>query len=545
MTSVLNSKKNGLFIVIDALRYDTLESPEARKFLFPALSRFIEQSRVTKLTTNAQATQFVMPALFSQTYPLDYGGYNNGIKDRPASYAEVIHAAGYSTALYSACNQLGVGLGYERGFDVCATALDYRLLIEHRISRFLDYHIKAMRAGRQSREDILSIIQEEWGRLLGGIRENYENAEKAAWSAALARHNRRVAQGVDAEAALVQRNPEAVLAKLEAVPAGIYWHFLGDETVNRVSLFNKRTIESVRWRSRRWLNRRRFPPIILLSHFEAIAPEILGPVLERLRSGKLGSPWHMHIHLMDVHDARAINRIGNFMARMRFLPRWFRARTRRLTRRHWIYDTALMYVDRQLGELFELLEKSGEMANTCVVITGDHGNSFALSPRKKAGISTRTYREDIEVPLAVHAPWMDAPKPVGQYDSMSVSATILEGMGLQAAESFRGRSVFEPGKVAIVSESAGSGNADVGTRDLHFTVTGDQYKLIAVLNGNRLTVEKLFDLHKDPDEQTNLAGEPERKPAAESLVTYLMYERAELLKERGVDLKVPDWQMAA
>ena len=82
--------KNAIFIIIDALRYDVLSDPKKSRFLFPNMTELVEQGFIKKVTTNAQSTQFVLPSLFSLTYPLDYGGYNEGIRNRPASYVECI-----------------------------------------------------------------------------------------------------------------------------------------------------------------------------------------------------------------------------------------------------------------------------------------------------------------------------------------------------------------------------------------------------------------------------------------------------------------------
>jgi hypothetical protein len=68
--------RNGLFLLIDALRYDVVSNAEAREFMFPNLARIIDRGFVRRVVTNAQSTQFVMPAIFSQTYPLDHGGYD-------------------------------------------------------------------------------------------------------------------------------------------------------------------------------------------------------------------------------------------------------------------------------------------------------------------------------------------------------------------------------------------------------------------------------------------------------------------------------------
>ena len=91
---------------------------------------------------NAQATQFVLPALFSLTYPLDHGGYNSGIRHRPRSYAEQLADAGYSTQMMASCNVLGITHGYDRGFSEMHTAMDARAVLAHLIGRNLLYELK-------------------------------------------------------------------------------------------------------------------------------------------------------------------------------------------------------------------------------------------------------------------------------------------------------------------------------------------------------------------------------------------------------------------
>lgn len=83
-----NIKKNKtLFIVIDALRYDVFTNNAVRARLFPNLNKVIKKGFLIKAIANAQSTQFVLPSLFSSTYPLDHGGYNYGVRNRN-SYIE-------------------------------------------------------------------------------------------------------------------------------------------------------------------------------------------------------------------------------------------------------------------------------------------------------------------------------------------------------------------------------------------------------------------------------------------------------------------------
>ena len=89
--------KKALFLLIDSLRFDVLEDKASREIIAPNLSKLVKSGFVRKVVTNAQSTQFVMPSLFSLTYPLDYGGYDNGIRERPQSFVESLKKDGFET----------------------------------------------------------------------------------------------------------------------------------------------------------------------------------------------------------------------------------------------------------------------------------------------------------------------------------------------------------------------------------------------------------------------------------------------------------------
>lgn len=533
--------RNGLIIVIDGLRYDTVADPDARRFLFPNLARLADRGFVRRLITNAQSTQFVMPALFTQTYPLDYGGYHDGIVHRPKSYIEVLADAGYDTQLFSSCSQLGVSLGYDRGFTNVRTTTDYRLILEQRLTRAIHYHLNLMAKGLQTRAVTRDAVQADFGALLDGIQRDIAAQDKSIWPRTLRRLNEHVAAGAEAEAALLARDPEAVLRKIERIPPGAYWRFLGRDHVGTVELTLRRIIPGLIWRSRRWLVRRRFPPMLLLTHWPSIASEVIKPLVRYIREPR-NKPWHVHMHVMDVHDCRAINRPLHRLSRARYLPRWLVGRLRGLTRRHWVYDTALMYVDSQLGALCRELEESGQAENTAIVVTGDHGDNFSRSPRPRQEVGLRTYREDIEVPLLVSG--VDATRatsPSCLYDSMSVSATLLDALNVAPHESFRGESGFRSGKPVVISESCGTGAADVVRRDLYFTITAERHKLMAVLKGSAVHVLKFFDLVADPDELEDLSNTPGAREEIDILVAHIAEQRAEIFEMRGVNLSSDGW----
>ncbi|MEK9660158.1 MAG: sulfatase-like hydrolase/transferase [Alphaproteobacteria bacterium] len=520
--------EKGLFLLIDSLRFDTMSDPAARRFMFPNLARIVERGFVRRVVANAQSTQFVTPAIFSQTYPLDHGGYDNGIRNRPQSFAESLQQAGFRTHLLASCNQLGVATGYGRGFDTVRTTSDFRLLLEQRVDRTIRPQLDDQRAGKGERDS--ETIAREYALLLEGLTEIIEHHDKTVWPPRLLRINNRVADGCAAELELLKRDPQAVFAKLARIAPGIQWHFLGERNPRGLRLFVHRAVESVKWRTRRWIAAQTLWPFLAMSHYPVIFGDIIGPLCRVVEDGR-DDRWFIYMHMMDVHDCRSISRPLHLLARLRYLPRWAIGRLRGYTRRRWLYDTALMYVDGLLGRLLKTLERTGQLEDTVILATGDHGLYYAESPRAKSQIGSRTHYEDLEIPLVL-ANSHRQPADAGMIDSMSMTATFLDALGVPAHESFRGVSVFGGGKPAIVSESCGRGNADIMHRKIYFTVTSPTHKMMATLDGDRLAVEQLYDKQADPRELRNIVDDPAQCDAIDRLTRYLRAERAELFALR-------------
>ena len=128
---------------------------------------------------------------------------------------------------------------------------------------------------------------------------------------------------------------------------------------------------------------------------------------------------------------------------------------------------------------------------------------------------------------------------------MSMTASFLDSLGVPGHESFKGVSIFQGGKPAIVSESCGHGNADVVYRKIYFTVTSPTHKIMATLDGDRLSVEQLYDKQADPRELQNIVDDPAQQAAIERLTDYLRAERAEIFALREARNAPPSDQEVA
>ena len=93
--------------------------------------------------------------------------------------------------------------------------------------------------------------------------------------------------------------------------------------------------------------------------------------------------------------------------------------------------------DRDVGELVDLLEEMGELENTLIVMTGDHGMPF---PRAKGNL----YDSGARVPMAIMWPGaIPGGRTVTDFVSTTdIAPTFLDAAGLEAPKEMTGRSLL-------------------------------------------------------------------------------------------------------
>tara|TARA_B100000161_G_C33346125_1_gene322405 strand:- start:13 stop:573 length:561 start_codon:yes stop_codon:yes gene_type:complete len=179
------------------------------------------------------------------------------------------------------------------------------------------------------------------------------------------------------------------------------------------------------------------------------------------------------------------------------------------------------------------MKQDNVFKDTLILVTGDHGNQFAESPRKKGEVGNRTYYEDIQVPMIL-SDKEDRIDKDGMCDSMSMSATFLDLLDVPLHKTYKGRSIFKKANKFVISENCGSGNADIVKRDIYFTLTTKQYKLMAVLQKKILQVTKLFCLEDDPQELKNIVHKGKHEKLIHHLIKILYLERKYLFDIRKI-----------
>ena len=223
------------------------------------------------------------------------------------------------------------------------------------------------------------------------------------------------------------------------------------------------------------------------------------------------------------------------------------------------YYAGVTNMDKQAGRILEYLKNTGELENTLVIFTSDHGHMnghHGLYGKGNATTPQNFYRESYEVPLLIH--WPDATGirekqvsiPVNQCDLFQTILDIAQ-VELSAEEKLR---LNSPGNSLLAAVGGDSISwteyqyAEYGNARM---IANEQYKFIIRLPPLKPGYEsEFFDLKKDPRETSNRIKEAQYAATIEKMETALRayfskYENMEhsgaRLEQQALPNKVPIW----
>jgi len=262
------------------------------------------------------------------------------------------------------------------------------------------------------------------------------------------------------------------------------------------------------------------------------------------------SPWFQWAQYMDVHGPYLGGNNFSYRNKFRAEKLWLKAAVRNpddvTAAEHEElkenYRSEIEYLDDIIGELLDSLEQRGELEDTIVVLTADHGDEFYEHGRY--GHGNLPYDELIHVPLVVRFPdTMDIPsgEPIDEMvRSVDILPTVLDSvaadipydeMGHSAGESLlpviRGTERDEPPMVVTEKRVRGEEALRIGFRTpewkfLHDGETGDRH---------------LYRLTDDPAETTNLI---DQEPEVAAEFTEKLETRFSRIKGSSDEITVPD-----
>ncbi len=154
------------------------------------------------------------------------------------------------------------------------------------------------------------------------------------------------------------------------------------------------------------------------------------------------------------------------------------------------YDNSVYYADKQLGILFDYLQRKNLFKNTIIVISSDHGESF-----EKRGKNIRhgygVYEEEVRVPLIIYLPG-GKPRIINdRVRHVDVIPTLLDIVKFNSSQEFQGKPMTKNPTTFLMTQNQ---NFKIG-------MVKDDIKYM--MNMLSYTPEA-YNLTEDPEETNNL-----------------------------------------
>ena len=180
-----------------------------------------------------------------------------------------------------------------------------------------------------------------------------------------------------------------------------------------------------------------------------------------------------------------------------------------------LYDAAIAYLDSAVGGLLDELDRRGELENTLVVLTSDHGEEFA--EHGLLGHAASLYRPALEIPLVISFPGRVPAGRAGQPVSLrNLGATILDlsgnpdpripGISLRAHWQVSADSAGRDTLLSHIRKLINQPDWWPASGGDLLSIVAGRYRYIRNVETGR---EELFDFEADREERRNLADTPE------------------------------------
>ena len=183
------------------------------------------------------------------------------------------------------------------------------------------------------------------------------------------------------------------------------------------------------------------------------------------------------------------------------------------------YDGEVAYADELVGRLVASLRARGLLDRVILAVTSDHGEGLLDHGEQEHGFFL--YREAVQVPLVLRLPGASGAgtRVKGVVSQVDLAATLLDLAGLpqDGMDGISQRAALDTGTASsrpVYSETYFP-RYHFGWSEL-LAVTEERYRYI------RAPRVELYDLHRDPAERLNLAGE--RTAAGDALEAWLRRE---------------------
>jgi choline-sulfatase len=194
------------------------------------------------------------------------------------------------------------------------------------------------------------------------------------------------------------------------------------------------------------------------------------------------------------------------------------------------YYTSVEFMDKNVGLVLDALAKSGRRKDTLVVYTGDHGYMLGQHGRFEKHCC---YEPAARAPLLVRWPGRvkGGQSTTALVEFVDIAPTLLQACRVAVPKGVQGKSLLpllegkaKKGREHVIVEYAENEEGMIRTERWKLVYcTGKRKRQDGYATGRPLPgrTVRLYDMEKDPDEMTNLAGKPAHAARVKALTRLL------------------------
>jgi len=489
----------------------------------------------------------------ASSLPLDFGGYQFGIRDRPTTLSEVVQSAGYSTGAVVTAEGLGTIFSFDRGFDSYVSLMDFSFTT----IAFYKYCIKYIRTHcalkNISVEYAVKILTPNLTKLLDAMlvfcseKENEKQTHSVILTDFVHRWDFTALKiSVQAMREKFRRDPVAVAHEVLLLRHGQrIFDFIPDIPLGRHG-FSELTLK---------VDEKTFREC---KHGPARASAAYTLAnLRRWIDYHHEKPFFAWAHLMDVHDicfsSFDITNAAQAMAEEEtLLSEHCRKIAAANSHKGSVeYDLAVRYVDRQLEIFVADLKERSLLNDTLLVIVSDHGHLGPTYPFRQGVDVMDFYDELYHVPVCFVHPDLEAQCLSGLYSGLDVPATLLDILRLPIPDSFKGFPALQnlSGRDHVLMEHLGRGPCDFLLKPINVCVRSKTRKVVYRQpppgDCKEGVVSEVYDLISDPQELRNVAHESPANPETQRLASIAAQRVCDIWRDNDLQERAQNAKLSA
>lgn len=480
-----------IFLGIDSLRGDRMTYRGYKYETSPTLSLLAEEG-LTCLNayTPSGPTQPALPAIFTSTLPLDFGGYDNDATSRPDSIATSLKNLGYEADGVICCPWMALS-GFGKEFDSCVSAYDISLLWDGSFKVYLDFYKKALIKGEIVQEDFIILVG-DW------LERHFELSIQLCQDRASYR-SYKGQPDINYYKSFFNHDYEHLLVEIIR-EYDIYKNSRHGYVLNLIST-NPSFENLFRGRNNAKLLRTIHRNII---YSKRQSKDLIGYFYKRYWSAEHGMSRLIHrlnclkgkksFHWLlfpDVHDCNSSNKTGfsqyknvNSLLEKSGISEGVKLDVYIKPSKYssLLYDASVRYVDNQIGRLLSYLKETGMIEKTLLVVFADHGAHIGNEPNYVFSMNENY----LSVPLLFYGAGVSSRKVSHNCGLIDILPTVYEILGVADEAHFKGKSVMSSDLEdrVLIHENLGPGPCYFKTRSINIAARYRDFTLsINIPNG--------------------------------------------------------------